>query len=1067
MVRHSDTWVFNISPDNWDHCANGPTEAEIHGEDNIGNPWHGSRQQSKPDLKPGDLVIALVTSANGTNDNFGVKGLWRFEETRQIASQDEVPWTDADYEWAIYCRPLLRELDTVFTEDFGTDPAFSSNTLQGSIKSLESADKAEYLDTIRDHVDLPTDVATTVEEAAAAASASVQLSLDSMNEDSEPSMWIEKTDATSNEYKQSGEYALGNVIFSPPFAENGADVYPTMRDCEVGDVVLHLNQETGQIVGASRIEEKTSDFEGFPELGWTAEQREEGGFLHHLTDFEEFDDPVDFYAVLDTPAYEDTLDRLREEHTYMPYTKRLSLTQGSYLSRCPPLFGSLLANDHQELTAYLSDAGITLPAPPTEKTEDEDDTDIETSPVDYDGIGEATEYVIKAIGEATATEILAGYGDEQILQWSTALQGFNPDSFVAPDVHRSLQELKAAVTDHRSRLVELAQTHDVAGLDQMTPWQVVFLAVLRYRQQSLIAEGRFDGVPNANQPKLNSILRDAYHRIETVDHPLLQKALADEVSIHKFTAPADFWLPVFKYRALGFGAPTDEETLEAITPGDVVLLHAGGEPTRGDITQPSGYVIGAAIVGRQFESDEQWWYEAYTGDRSYPTRMAFDRLFVTPGVSELTEIPPMTPETSADRIQSAVQQLTETAVPISDVNSRCDVYTDSEFPARTPVVTFESGSVGRGEAILDLLADRVTEVSPIAIDQEFTGTIPPEAFESLYFPEDQGVTPASELAGQVTAALRAGKHIIFTGPPGTGKTKLAEQVVSHLVAAYPHLYTGQKVTTATADWSTFDTIGGYMPDPEADRDTLDFHPGVLLNRFKQLTTGRQANEPTVIDELNRANIDKAFGQLFTTLSGQSVTLPYRVSEAPETEIEIATADTLRSPASPAQFVVPTSWRLFGTMNTFDKTSLYEMSYAFMRRFSMIRVGVPEIPEEGPSQEELLSNYTDSHVWDIDVSPSVLREVATIWRATNTAVDNRAIGPAIVEDMLRYITAHDNSSELEARLTEAVISYIFPQLEGVPERGEIVSQIASQGGVSVPKLTRAAHDMLNPSDLEIE
>jgi len=83
------------------------------------------------------------------------------------------------------------------------------------------------------------------------------------------------------------------------------------------------------------------------------------------------------------------------------------------------------------------------------------------------------------------------------------------------------------------------------------------------------------------------------------------------------------------------------------------------------------------------------------------------------------------------------------------------------------------------------------------------------------------------------------------------------------------------MTTATSDWSTFDTVGGYMPDQDEETDgNLSFSSGIVLNRYKDRKTEKQVNEPLVIDELNRADIDKAFGQLFTVLSGQSVQLPY-------------------------------------------------------------------------------------------------------------------------------------------------------------------------------------------------
>ena len=38
MTRKTDTWIFNIQPDNWDQCVNGPEDATVHGEENVGVP---------------------------------------------------------------------------------------------------------------------------------------------------------------------------------------------------------------------------------------------------------------------------------------------------------------------------------------------------------------------------------------------------------------------------------------------------------------------------------------------------------------------------------------------------------------------------------------------------------------------------------------------------------------------------------------------------------------------------------------------------------------------------------------------------------------------------------------------------------------------------------------------------------------------------------------------------------------------------------------------------------------------------------------------------------------------
>lgn len=114
----------------------------------------------------------------------------------------------------------------------------------------------------------------------------------------------------------------------------------------------------------------------------------------------------------------------------------------------------------------------------------------------------------------------------------------------------------------------------------------------------------------------------------------------------------------------------------------------------------------------------------------------------------------------------------------------------------------------------------------------------------------------------------------------------------------------------------------------------------------------------------------------------------------------------------------------------------------------------------------LKQYTDEAVWDIETDDSILDNVGAVWRATNDAVAHRSIGPAIIEDILRYITNHQRD-DVTGRLTEAVISYIFPQLEGVPERKDIVRNIYQQTNVDEPKLKQAAVDMLDIRSFDSE
>ncbi|WP_436931011.1 AAA family ATPase [Halosimplex halobium] len=333
---------------------------------------------------------------------------------------------------------------------------------------------------------------------------------------------------------------------------------------------------------------------------------------------------------------------------------------------------------------------------------------------------------------------------------------------------------------------------------------------------------------------------------------------------------------------------------------------------------------------------------------------------------------------------------------------------------------------------------------------------------NIELPSDLVFENTERLEGQIEAALNSGKHIVFTGPPGTGKSRLARSVCEQ-VQESPEV-DGYTFTTATAEWSTFDTIGGYAPT--GDGNQLSFDPRLFLRCFRD-QNGDIQNKWLVIDELNRADIDKAFGQLFSVLSKDSVELPYER----ENRVRIEWVDEETSDGTVEQvvrdedrFPVTPSWRLLATMNTYDKTSLYEMSYAFMRRFAFVRISAPDIPQSDGEIEDLMHQYADA--WGLNVEDrdrERLIGIGRIWRKMNHAIDDRAIGPALVKDMLEY-TRENETLPLEDRLTEAVVSFIFPQLEGVPKREQIVEQIASVEQIDEHELDDAARDMLQVSFL---
>lgn len=338
--------------------------------------------------------------------------------------------------------------------------------------------------------------------------------------------------------------------------------------------------------------------------------------------------------------------------------------------------------------------------------------------------------------------------------------------------------------------------------------------------------------------------------------------------------------------------------------------------------------------------------------------------------------------------------------------------------------------------------------------------------EELYFPGRE----ATLLRRQINAALNSGDHIIFTGPPGTGKSRVAKAVAQQATAV--DAVDDYTFTTATAEWTTFDTIGGYVPR-ETD-GSLEFDPRLFLECFRDREEQVQ-NQWLVIDELNRADIDKALGPLFSVLSEDSVELPYErdsrvridwVADPVAEDFSDIARDKDRFPVTPA-------WRLIGTMNTFDKTSLYELSFAFMRRFSFIHIGVPELADaDGIVQRSLLDpddgpNYSTR--W-IRATPSIEEtvedyheELAILWSIVN---DYRSIGPSIIRDLIGHLDAFEGGDR-NAALTSGIVNLVFPQLEGLRQmdlRG-LLQDLESGGSIEEGANARSVSLRIDPGYLE--
>lgn len=247
--------------------------------------------------------------------------------------------------------------------------------------------------------------------------------------------------------------------------------------------------------------------------------------------------------------------------------------------------------------------------------------------------------------------------------------------------------------------------------------------------------------------------------------------------------------------------------------------------------------------------------------------------------------------------------------------------------------------------------------------------------------------------------LRAGKHVILEGPPGVGKTDLARSILKIL---------GNKIignekfieSVASDIWSRYEVIGG-----------LDAE-----NQFQigYVTKAAIDNRWLLIDEFNRADMNKAFSDMFLAIESKVISL------RPD-ESKIYGKESVE---------IPDNFRMICTMNDFDKNLLLsELSYGLISRFAFVSIDFDKEKEKNVVRERIKSEDTPNFNTVYDACS---KQIEIYYNFINDVRIQRNIGVRTSIDVIRYLITTNVDSENDdhrwTSLNDAICDYVLPQFD---------------------------------------